>query len=127
MSSASTESLSDATIKQLASLQEDDEDDEDEEDGTAKGPRTQTNSDWTASISGANRLSSLFGYGSRPTRNTTMATPDKRRSIVSEPKLVAHTTGNAIMGSNGDTLSNEDDTDRVHRDFNELMVHFLPS
>ncbi|KAJ7167544.1 armadillo-type protein [Mycena filopes] len=99
LSSTSTEP-SEATIRQLAALEE-----EDEDDGTAKvnataSPRT-SNGDEATSAS-QNRLSTMFeGWLPRspaaaPRRSSVVLSSENRRSIVSEPKLVPHFTGGGL-------------------------------
>ncbi|KAJ6583786.1 hypothetical protein B0H10DRAFT_2168123 [Mycena sp. CBHHK59/15] len=102
LSSASTEP-SESTIRRLASLQETEEEDE-EDEGTAKlndtvSPRASAAEG--ASSATQNRLSTMFdgwlrGSPVTPSRSSVVFSPDNRKSVVSEPKLVPHFTGDDL-------------------------------
>lgn len=126
VSSASLEP-SQSTIRRLAALQESDEDEDDEDDGTAKlsGDNTASpnNPDWRGSIS-PNRLSTLFdGWLRSPASESTHAsfTPDNRKSVVSEPRLVEHRTGNALKLASND-FSTDDESDLDESAFEDMLV-----
>lgn len=124
---------SQSTIRRLASLQESEEEGEDEDEreeegeGTAKvtniaSPENKSSSsDWTST----NRLSTLFtGWLSPstegPNRSTVVAFPDKRKSVVSEPRLFEqHTGGNHKESS---ASSTEDESDFDENGFNDMLV-----
>lgn len=112
---------SQSTIRRLAALQESDEEEEEEEDeGTAKrrGDDTVINppSATDADSRGAsrNRLSSMFdGWMISPSekshsRSSVVLSPGNRKSIVSEPSLVAHSTGNSLKSTQSDSTPDED-------------------
>jgi hypothetical protein len=108
-SSASTEP-SESTIKQLASLQEAEEDDDDDDEGTARLNETQSprsNATDGQTSAAQNRLSTMFdGFWLRsspaaPSRSSAVFSPDNRKSIVSEPKLVPHFTGGPLKENDG--------------------------
>ncbi|KAJ6572601.1 hypothetical protein B0H10DRAFT_2106751 [Mycena sp. CBHHK59/15] len=102
LSSASTEP-SESTLRRLASLQETEEEDE-EDEGTAKlndtvSPRASAAEG--ASSATQNRLSTMFdgwlrGSPVTPSRSSVVFSPDNRKSVVSEPKLVPHFTGGGL-------------------------------
>lgn len=135
------------TIRRLASLQESDEEDEEEGEGTAKisnntskaTPAIAPSAEMKNSVS-ANRLSSLFGgWLTQPTTTTepsiaivsASSDRDKRKSIVSEPKLVEqHHTGpaqwkaktNGGDGGDGKGDEEEEESDLDENGFNDLLV-----
>lgn len=139
------------TIRRLASLQESDEEDEGEGEGTAKisnntakpTPAIAPSAEMRNSVS-TNRLSSLFGgWLTQPTTTTepSIATAsassdrDKRKSIVSEPKLVEqHHIGPAQSkpkanrgdGNNG-TGDEEEEEDLDESGFNDLLARSFRS
>ncbi|KAJ3859957.1 hypothetical protein EV359DRAFT_75418 [Lentinula novae-zelandiae] len=115
---------SQSTIRRLASLQESEEEGEDEDEreeegeGTAKviniaSPENKSSSsDWTST----NRLSTLFtGWLSPstegPNRSTVVAFPDKRKSVVSEPRLFEQHTGGNHKESSASSTEDESDFD----------------
>jgi diaphanous 1 len=109
--SSSSLEPSEETIRRLVSLQESENEDDDDNDGedTAKlqsrakatSVSIQSPTDWKGSLSQA-RLSSMFDGWMRPTSpptsvQTNAGSLDRRKSIVSEPRLVEqHTAGHMV-------------------------------
>ncbi|KAJ7490265.1 armadillo-type protein [Mycena galericulata] len=118
---------SESTIRQLASLQE--EEDEDDE-GTAKLNDTaspQASATDEAGSPAQNRLSTMFeGWFSSPAappRTSVVLASDSRKSIVSEPKLVPHFTGGGLGG--GETDGAGDDSESIDEAAFEAMLDDL--
>lgn len=105
---------SEGTLRQLAALQESDEDEDDDDDeGTAKASKESDNHtsspDWRKSY----RISNIFEW--LPQRNSVVSPPtsaDNRKSVVSEPIMVEHHTGNGLKSPSIDsTIDEESDLD----------------
>ncbi|KAJ7591544.1 hypothetical protein C8J56DRAFT_1003980 [Mycena floridula] len=99
-----TPSSFESTIRDLPTPHESDED---EDEGTAKLPVSPNKSPSISATWRNSVVSSLFGY--QP-RNSVIASPDRRKSVVSEPVLVEHSTGNGLK-SIADTSEDESDLD----------------
>ena len=131
---------SQATIRRLASLQESEDENEDEEDesGTAKisdGASTAKGSggaDNKGTFS-ANRLSTIFGGWLGESATSTSAagnrssaihigSPEKRKSIVSEPKLVAHLTGGTPATKDAPESATDASDDYSEKEFDAMLV-----
>ncbi|KAF8179058.1 armadillo-type protein, partial [Mycena galopus ATCC 62051] len=94
---------SEATIRNLASLQEA-EDEEEDDEGTAKLNHTVSSGSSAgdeANPTTPNRLSMMFDGWLRTTPNRSSVV-DNRKSVVSEPKLVPHFTGGSFTDSTVD-------------------------
>ena len=128
-SSTSTD-VSEDTNRRLADLQEDDEDDGEGEDGTAKQKSLEMSQlqagspqsprggfvapmDWRGSIS-QNRFSSILDSWMRPRSPVTQEEKPTPR-IVSEPKLVAHNTGDSVTSAVADPSSGDIDPAEFER------------
>lgn len=107
------------------------EEEDEEDEGTAKFNDTaRASSADEAGSAPQNRLSTMFDGWLRsspaaPARSSAVFSPDNRKSIVSEPKLVPHFTGGGLGGLTEMDSSDDDSENFDEAAFEAMLVYNL--